>query len=62
MSILATAQKESGGLALGLPFPLKWAVMFVFLILAAEAGGWAVEVCMACLANTVLTAFQGILQ
>ena len=48
--------------ALGLPLPLEWAPMFVFLIIAAEAGGWTVEVCMACSANTVLAAFQGIRQ
>ena len=33
--------------------------MFVFHILVAAAGGWTVEVCMACPANTVLAAFQG---
>ena len=45
---------------LGLPLPLDWALMFVFLILAVAAGGWTVGVCMACPANTVLAAFQGI--
>ena len=48
--------------ALGWPSPLEWAMMFVFLILAAAAGGRTVEVCMACPANTVLAAFQGIRQ
>ena len=41
------------------PSPSEWALMSVFLILAA-AGRWTVEVCMACPANTVLAAFQGI--
>ena len=47
---------------LGLPLHLKWAQMFVFLILAVEAGGWTVGVCMVCPADTVLAAFQGIRQ
>ena len=47
---------------LGLPLPLEWALMFVFLILAVEAGGWTVGVCMVCPADTVLAAFQGIRQ
>ena len=42
--------------------PLEWALMFVFLILAAAAGGWTVGVCMVCPANAVLAAFQGIQQ
>ena len=46
--------------ALGLPLPLEWALMFVFLKLAAAAGGWTVGVCMVCPANTVLAAFHGI--
>ena len=45
---------------LGLPLPIDWALMFVFLILAAAAGRWTVWVCMACPADTVLAAFQGI--
>ena len=36
--------------------------LIIFLILAAAVGGWIVEVCMACPANTVLAAFQGIQQ
>ena len=48
--------------ALGWPSPLEWALMSVFLILVATMGGWAVGVCMACPANTVLSAFQGIRQ
>ena len=48
--------------ALGWPSPLDWALMFVFLILAGLVGGWTVEVCMACLVNTLLAAFQGIRQ
>ena len=47
---------------LGLPLPLEWALMFVFLILAVAAGGWTVGVCLVCPANTVLVAFQGIRQ
>ena len=47
---------------LGLPLPLEWAPMFVFLILAVAAGGWTVGVCMVCPADTVLAAFQGIRQ
>ena len=47
---------------LGLPLPLEWALMFVFLILAVAAGGWTVGVCMVCPADTVLAAFQGIRQ
>ena len=47
---------------LGLPMPLEWALMFVFLIFAAAVGGWTVGVCMVCPANTVLAAFQGIRQ
>ena len=47
---------------LGLPLPLEWALMFVFLILAVTAGGWTVGVCMVCPADTVLAAFQGIRQ
>ena len=38
--------------ALGLPLLLEWALMFVFLILAAATGGWTVGVCMVCPANT----------
>ena len=34
--------------------PSEWALMLVFLILAAAAGGRRVEVCMASPANTVL--------
>ena len=76
--LLATAQNESGAWlnalpvrrlehswtprVLGLPLPLEWALMFVFLILVAAAGGWTVGVCMVCPANTVLAAFQGIRQ
>ena len=48
--------------ALGLPLPLEWGLVFVFLILAAAAGGWTVVVCMVCPANTVLAVFQGIRQ
>ena len=48
--------------ALGRPSPLEWALMFEFLILFATAGGWTVEVCMACPANTPLAAFQGFRQ
>ena len=48
--------------ALVLPLPLEWTLMFVFLILAAETGGWTVKVCMACPANAVLAAFHGIRQ
>ena len=33
-----------------------------FLLLAATAGGWTVEVCMACPENTLLAAFQDIRQ
>ena len=40
------------------PLPLELALMFVFLILDATAGGWTVEVCTACPANTVLAALQ----
>ena len=47
---------------LTLPLPLEWALMFVFHILASAAGGWTVEVCMVCPANTVLATFQGIRQ
>ena len=47
---------------LGLPLPLERALMFVFLILAAAAGGWTVEVCMARPAKTVLAVFQCIWQ
>ena len=39
---------------LGLPLPLEWALMFVFLILVVVAGGWTVGVCMVCPADTVL--------
>ena len=68
--LLATAQKESRVCisvlpvsslwtprALGLPFPLEWALMFVFPILAAAAGGWTVGVCMDCSAYLVLASF-----
>ena len=50
--------------ASGWPSPLEWALMFVFFIIAAAAGagGWTVEVCMVCPANTVLADFQGIRQ
>ena len=47
---------------LGLPLPLEWVLMFVFLILAAVAGGWTVGFCMVCPVNTMLAAFQGIRQ
>ena len=76
--LLATAPRESGAWlnacrfrrlghfwtprVLGLPLPLEWALMFVFLILAVAAGGWTVGVCMVCPADTVLAAFQGIRQ
>ena len=30
------------------PSPLEWALMFVFLILAAAVGGWTIGVCIAC--------------
>ena len=43
---------------LGLPLPLEWALMFIFLILAVAAGGWTVGVCMVCPADTVLAAFH----
>ena len=48
--------------ALGLLLPLEWALMLVFLIVAAAAGGWTLDVCMTCPANTVLADFQGIRQ
>ena len=41
---------------------LEWALMFVFLILDAGVGGWTVDVCIACPANTVQATFQGIRQ
>ena len=44
--------------AFGLPLPLERALMFIFLILAAAAGGWTVGFNMGCPAYTVLTAFQ----
>ena len=37
---------------LGLPLPLEWALMFVFLILAIAAGEWTVGVCMVCPSDT----------
>ena len=45
--------------ALGLPLPSEGALMFLFPIFVAAAGGWTVGVCMACPANTVLVALKG---
>ena len=76
--LLATTQKENGAWlnacrfcrlghywtlrALGLPLSSKWALMFVFPVLAAAAGGYTIGICMACPTNTVLAASQGIQQ
>ena len=59
--LMTMAQEESGAWLNALPFsslglywtlkalwwssPLEWALMIVFLILAAAAGGWTEEVC-----------------
>ena len=74
--LMATAQKESGAWLNALPFsslgtlldPESFRVAIALrvgadvCILAATVGGWTVGVCMACPANTVLAAFQGIRQ
>ena len=58
-NLLTTSQRETGAwfnvlpvpslgtlLRLGLPLPSKWALIFVFPIHVAAAGGWTEKVCM----------------
>ena len=61
--LLATAQRESGAWLNALPVSSHGTLLDSksFTVVIA-AGGWTVGVWMACPANTVLAAFQGIRQ